>query len=126
MGKILNTATGVVEAKRYGSNIVPNNPKASWATWRVTYQDTDPFRLQANIMTMINQVLDAGGELTLKGVPYRYTADEVNLLMGVRPGSATSRMIQFVFDRERMRDREFSGRHDPYKARQKRRGPGFE
>jgi uncharacterized membrane protein YgcG len=126
MGKILNTATGVVEAKRYGSNLVPNNPKASWATWRVTYQDTDPFRLQANIMTMINQVLDAGGQLTLKGVPYRYTAAEVNLLMGVRPGSATSRMIQFVFDRERMRDREFSGRHDPYKARQQNRKPGFE
>ena len=126
MGKILNTATGVVEAKRYGSNLVPNNPKASWATWRVTYQDTDPFRLQANIMTMINQVLDAGGELTLRGVPYRYTAAEVNLLMGVRPGSATSRMIQFVFDRERMRDREFSGRHDPYKARQQNRKPGFE
>ncbi len=125
MGKVLNTATGVLEAKRYGSNIVPNNPKASWATWRVTYEGTDPFRLQANIMTMINQILDAGGELTLKGVPYRYTAAEVNLLMGVRPGSATSRMVQFVFDRERMRDREFSGRHDPYKARQ-RNQPGFE
>lgn len=125
MGKVINTATGVLEAKRYGSNVVPNNPKACWATWRVTYEDTDPFRLQANIMTMVNQVLDAGGEITLKGVPYRYTAAEVNLLMGVRPGSATSRMVQFVFDRERMRDREFSGRHDPYKAR-KRNKPGFE
>ncbi len=126
MGKVLNTVTGVVEAKRYGSNVVPNNPKACWATWRVTYRDTDPFRLQANIMTMINKILDAGGNITLKGVPYRYTAAEVNLLMGVRTGSATSRMIQFVFDRERMRDREFSGRHDPYKARQRGYRPGFE
>lgn len=127
MGKILNTVSGVTEAKRYGANVVPNNPKASWSTWRVTYEDTDPFRLQANIMTMINQVLDAGGEITLKGVPYRYGADEVNLLMGIRTGSATSRMVQFVFDRERMRDREFSGRHDPYKARQNNGGrPGFE
>ena len=125
MGKILNTATGVIEAKRYGANVVPDNAKASWSTWRVTYEETDPFRLQANIMTMINQVLDAGGELTLKGVPYRYGADEVNLLMGIRTGSATSRMIQFVFDRERMRDREFSGQHDPYKARERNR-PGFE
>ncbi|MCD6292655.1 MAG: hypothetical protein J7M09_04260 [Deltaproteobacteria bacterium] len=125
MGKVINTATGVLEAKRYASNVVPNNPKASWSTWRVTYEGTDPFRLQSNIMTMINQVLDAGGELTLKGVPYRYTAAEVNLLMGIRTGSATSRMVQFVFDRERMRDREFSGRHDPYKAR-KRNKPGFE
>ncbi len=125
MGKVINTATGVLEAKRYGANVVPDNPKASWSTWRVTYEGTDPFRLQANIMTMINQVLDAGGEITLKGVPYRYTAAEVNLLMGVRTGSATSRMVQFVFDRERMRDREFSGRHDPYKAR-KHNKPGFE
>ena len=125
MGKVINTATGVLEAKRYGSNVVPNNPKASWSTWRVTYEGTDPFRLQSNIMTMVNKVLDAGGEITLKGVPYRYTAAEVNLLMGVRTGSATSRMVQFVFDRERMRDREFSGRHDPYKAR-KRNKPGFE
>ncbi len=125
MGKVINTATGVLEAKRYGANVVPDNPKASWSTWRVTYEGTDPFRLQANIMTMINQVLDAGGNLTLKGVPYRYTAAEVNLLMGVRTGSATSRMVQFVFDRERMRDREFSGRHDPYKARKSNK-PGFE
>jgi len=125
MGKVINTATGVLEAKRYGANVVPNNPKASWSTWRVTYDGTDPFRLQANIMTMINQVLDAGGNLTLKGVPYRYTAGEVNLLMGIRTGSATSRMVQFIFDRERMRDREFSGRHDPYKAR-KSDSPGFE
>ncbi|HDS15347.1 MAG TPA: hypothetical protein ENN66_01770 [Proteobacteria bacterium] len=125
MGKILNTVSGVIEAKRYGANVVPNNAKASWSTWRVTHEGTDPFRLQANIMTMINQVLDAGGELVLNGVPYRYGADEVNLLMGIRTGSATSRMIQFIFDRERMRDREFSGRHDPYKARERNR-PGFE
>ncbi len=125
MGKVLNTATGVLEAKRYAANVVPDNPKASWSTWRVTYEGSDPFRLQANIMTMVNQILDAGGEITLKGVPYRYGADEVNLLMGIRTGSATSRMVQFIFDRERMRDREFSGRHDPYKARQRNK-PGFE
>jgi len=125
MGKIINTTTGVLEARRFGSNTVPNNPKACWSTWRVKYEGTDPFRLQTNIMNMVNQVLDAGGSLTLKGVPYRYSAAEVNLLMGIRTGSATSRMVQFVFDRERMRDREFSGRHDPYKAR-KRNKPGFD
>jgi uncharacterized membrane protein YgcG len=125
-GKVLNTVSGVVEAKRYGSNVVPDNPKACWATWRLTYEGTDPFRLQANVMTMINKILDAGGTITLKGVPYRYTAAEVNLLMGVRTGSTSSRMIQFVFDRERMRDREFSGRHDPYKARKRGNKPKFE
>ncbi len=120
--KVLNTATGVVKAKRYSTFMKPENPKACYATWSVTIEDTDPFRLQANIMTMINQILDAGGEITLKGVPYRYTAAEVNLLMGLRPGDTTSRQIQFVYDRERMRDNEMEGRHDPYESSRR----GFE
>ncbi len=127
-GKVLNTARGVVEAKRYRSRIVPDNPQASIAIWRVRIQGTDPFRLQANIMTMINKILDNGGEITLKGVPYRYTAAEVDLLKGIRSGDCSSREIQFVIDRERARDREFEGRHDPYKARQHRHytEPGFD
>ncbi len=114
--KILNTVTGVTEAKRYSTSLQPDNPSASYAVWRIRIEDTDPFRVQANIMTMINRVLDAGGDLVMKGVHYRYSAAEVNMLMGVRPGSTTSREIQFVFDRERMRDREMEGRHDPYDA----------
>ena len=114
-GKVLNTARGVVEAKRYRSRIVPDNPQASIAIWRVRIQGTDPFRLQANIMTMINKILDNGGEITLKGVPYRYTAAEVDLLKGIRSGDCSSREIQFVIDRERARDLEFEGIHDPYR-----------
>jgi uncharacterized membrane protein YgcG len=126
-GKVVNTATGVVEAKRYGSRIVPDNPQASFVTWRVRTEDTDPFRLQSNIIKMINDILDAGGEIVMRGVPYRYTAAEVDLLKGIRPGDTTSREIQFVVDRELARDREFSGRHDPYKAREnQRQGGGFE
>ena len=114
--KVLNTATGVTKAKRYSTFMKPDNPQACHATWSVTIEDTDPFRLQANIMTMIKQILDAGGDITLKGVPYRYTAAEVNLLMGLRPGDTTSREIQFVYDRERMKDKEMEGRHDPYES----------
>jgi hypothetical protein len=40
----------------------------------------------------------------------------MKLMMGFVPGDATSRSIQFVIDRERMRDREFAGRHDPENA----------
>ncbi len=123
-GKVINTVTGVTEAKRYSSSLVPDNPQACFVVWRVRIEDTDPFRLQANVMKMIDDILDAGGELTLKGVPYRYTAAEVDLLKGLRPGDATSREVQFVVDRERARDREFSGRHDPYKARQQGGNPG--
>lgn len=123
-GKVVNTVTGVTEAKRYSSSLIPDNPQACFVTWRVRIEDTDPFRLQANIMKMIDDILDAGGEITLKGVPYRYTAAEVDLLKGIRPGDSTTREIQFVVDRERARDREFSGRHDPYKARQKGGNPG--
>lgn len=116
-GKVINTVTGVVEAKRYSSSLIPDNPQACFVIWRVRIEDTDPFRLHANVMKMIDDILDAGGEIRLKGVPYRYTAAEVDLLKGIRPGDSTTREIQFVVDRERARDREFSGRHDPYKAR---------
>ena len=116
-GKVINTATGVTEAERYSSSLIPDNPQACFAVWRVRIEETDPFRLQANVMRMIDQILDAGGELTLRGVPYRYTPAEVDLLKGIRPAEATTREVRFVVDRERARDREFSGRHDPHKAR---------
>ena len=119
-GKVINTVTGVVEAKRYSSSLIPDNPQACFVIWRVRIEDTEPFRLQANVMKMIDDISDAGGEITLKGVPYRYTAAEIDLLKGLRPGDSTTRSIQFVVDRERARDREFSGRHDPYKARQQK------
>ena len=117
-GKVINTVTGVLEAKRYSSSLIPDNPQACFMIWRVRIEDTDPFRLQANVMKMIDDILDADGAITLKGVPYRYTETEIGLLRGLRPGDSTTREIQFVVDRERVRDREFSGRHDPYKARQ--------
>jgi hypothetical protein len=113
-GKVINTATGVTEAKRYASQIIPENPQASYVVWRVRIEGTDPFRLQANIIKMAHEILDAGGELYLKGVPYRYTADEVDLLKGIRPGDATDRRVQFVIDRELARDKELQGRHDPF------------
>ena len=115
-GKVVNTVTGVVHAKRYSSRLIPDNPAASYQIWRVTIQNSDPFRLQANIVKMLNDISDNGGSIVLKGVPYRYTAAEVDLLKGVRPGDATTRELQFVLDRELVRDREFSGRHDAYKA----------
>jgi hypothetical protein len=107
-GKVVNTVTGVVEARRLSSRMVSDNPQASYVKWRVQVEDTDPFRLEANILKMIDDVLEAKGELVLKGVPYRYTLDEVELLKGFRPGDTTTREVQFVIDRELARDREMS------------------
>ena len=117
-GKVLNTVRGVVDAKRYTQRIVPDNPQACVTEWEVEIDtnQTDPFRLQANIMKMVNDILDAGGQIRINGVPYRYTPSEMKLMMGFTSGDATSRSIQFLVDRERMRDREFSGRHDPENA----------
>jgi hypothetical protein len=117
-GKVVNTVRGVTAAKRYNQRIVPDNPQACVTEWEVAIDtnQTDPFRLQANIMKMVNDILDAGGTIRINGVPYRYTPSEMKLMMGLRPGEATSRSIQFVVDRERARDREFSGRHDPENA----------
>jgi hypothetical protein len=109
-GKVINTATGVVNAKRYSSRIMPENPQASFMIWRVEIKETDPFRLQANVLKMIDDIMAAGGHLRLRGVPYRYTATELGLLKGIRGGDATSREIQFVIDRDRVRAREFQER----------------
>ncbi len=114
-GKVLITVRGVRTAKQYTQRIVPDNPQASVAEWEVEIDthETDPFRLQANIMKMVNDILDAGGTIRLKGIPYRYTPREMRLMMGLMPGEATTRAIQFMVDRERARQRELAGRHDP-------------
>lgn len=125
-GKVLNTVSGVVDARRYSQRIVADNPQACFSEWEVEIRGTDPFRLQANMMKMVNDILDAGGEIVINGVPYRYSPSEMKLMMGLRPGEATSRSVQFVIDRERMRDREFSDRHDPENATQNEATPGFE
>ncbi len=122
-GKVVNTATGVVEAKRYGSAITPGNPQASYVNWRVMVENTDPFRLEANIIKALHDVLENQGQVVLKGVPYRYSAAEVDMLRAIRPGQTSSMEVQFVVDREQARDADFSGRRDPYKAPAK---PGFE
>lgn len=124
-GKVVNTVSGVIAAKRYNSRIVPDNPQASYVNWRVTIDGTDPFRLQSNIQKMLHDISDSGGTIQIKGVPYRYTAAEIDLLKGIRPGDATSREIQFVMDRELVRDSEMAGRHDAYEAREQQ-NPGFE
>jgi hypothetical protein len=103
--KVINTAPGVIEAKRMASSIVPNNPQASWVVWRIRIEDTDSVRLQANMLKMINDILDAGGAIHYKGVPYRYTPEEVALFKGIRPGDSTTRKIQFVIDRDLARDK---------------------
>lgn len=126
-GKVVNTVRGVLDAKRFNQRIIPDNPQACLTEWEVEIDTgaTDPFRLQANIMKMVNDILDAGGTIRINGVPYRYTPSEMKLMMGIMPGTATSRSIQFIIDRERMRDREFTGRHDPEKATKSSK-PGFE
>jgi hypothetical protein len=114
-GKVVNTARGVIAAKLYSSVITPDNAQASYVHWRVTTQDTDIFRLQSNILTMLNDILDSGGSTTIKGVPYRYTPAEIDLLKGIRPATASSKELQFVLDRDLARERDLSGKHAPHK-----------
>ncbi len=111
-GKVLNSVRGVVDTKRYTQRIIPDNPQACSTEWEVEISNTDPFRLQANMMKMIDDILKAKGDIRINGVPYRYTPDERRLMMGIMPAEATSRSIQFVIDRERARDVEFSKKYD--------------
>jgi len=124
-GKVVNTARGVQEATLFSQRIVPDTPQASYIKWRVALDglETEPFRLQANIMKTMKDISDAGGTIVIKGVPFRYTPAEIDLLRGIRPGDATTREIQFVLDRELARDKAMAGQEDPYKAQKKQ---GFE
>ena len=88
--------------------IQPGNPQASYAIWRVRIENTELFRFQANVMTMLGRIHEAGGQIVVKGVPYRYTPAEVDLLKAIRPGDSTSRSIVFVVDRDRAQEIEFS------------------
>jgi len=78
-GKVLNNSQGVLEAKRHGSRIVPDNPRACFATWQARIHEPDPSRLQANIIKAI-----------------RDTRGEADLLKGIRPGKITPGEIQFL------------------------------
>ena len=120
-GRVLNSTRGVIDAKRYRSRLLPENPQGSWVSWRIRIDQTDPFRLQENIMKAVLDVVDSGGTVTIKGMTYRYSAGEVDVLKGIRQLDSTSREIIFIVDRERARDMDFSGRHDPYKAPANRR-----
>ena len=108
-GKVLHTVRGVTEASTYRITVVPGNPQASLALWRARIEDTTTFRLQSNVMTMLKSICEAGGELVLRGVDYRYTPAEVDLLKGVFPYDVTSREFVFLVDRERVRDLEMRG-----------------
>ncbi len=122
-GKVINSVRGVAEAKMYRTKIVPDSPQESVVTWRVTIENTEPFRLQSNTIKMINDIVDSGGTIVLKGISYRYTPPEVDLLKGIRAGDTSSRAVHFVIDREKARDKEFSARNDPY---EKERDKGFD
>ena len=108
-GKVLHTVRGVTEAKVYRITIDPGNPQASLALWRVRIEDTTTFLLQSNVMTMLKRICEAGGELVLNGVAYRYTPAEVDRLKGVFAYDVTSQELAFRVDRERVRDLEMQG-----------------
>ena len=108
-GKALHTVRGVTEAKVYRTTVVPGNPQASLALWRVRIEDTTTFRLQSNVMRMLERICEAGGDLVLEGVAYRYTPAEVARLKGVFPHDVTSRELAFLVDRGRVRDQERRG-----------------
>ncbi|MEH0022103.1 MAG: hypothetical protein V6Z89_20795 [Desulfobacter sp.] len=128
-GKMLHTVRGVNHTRRLSQRIVPDNPQACFTEWEIeiNLSETDPFRLQANVMKMANDILDAGGTIRIKGVPFRYSPSEMKMMMGLRPGEATAKLIQFVIDRERARDREFTGHHNPENAGNSTKvKPGYE
>ncbi|MGE4180943.1 MAG: hypothetical protein AB7J34_14055 [Limisphaerales bacterium] len=110
-GKILNGALGVVEAKLFSAHLDPGARQASYAVWRLRIDGTEPFRLQANIKKDIDDILKSGStEYWLRGIPYRYTRDQLSQLKGIYPRTQTTREIQFHVDPDRAENLEIRDR----------------
>lgn len=114
-GKVLRSGEGVISVRRSKANIIPGNPQASYAAWNVETSYADPLRLEDSIMDGINMVLRAGGYVVINGVTFDFTPHEIEMLKGVRLiDSRRSNQLRYKVDRELARDRDFSGRLDPY------------
>ncbi len=114
-GKVLRAADGVIEAKRYGSDLQPGNPQKNSAFWRVTTSYRDPFRLDESVLDGIKEVLRSGGQVVINNVRFDYSPYEIEMLKGVRLLDSTANQLRYKIDRELARDRDFSGRLDPYR-----------
>lgn len=115
-GKVLRSGDGVINVKRLKANIIPGNPQASYAIWDVHTNYADPLRLEDSIIDGINMVLRAGGYVVINGVTFDFSPPEIEMLKGVRLiDSQKSNQLRYIVDRELARDRDFSGRLDPYK-----------
>ena len=79
----------------------PREPGASFATWRVRIENTEPLEFQADVLTTLESIADAGGPVVLEGVPCRYTSEELDLVKNIRPGYSTSASLVFAVDRNR-------------------------
>lgn len=106
-GKVLKTAPGVVAAKNYSQRIVADDPAQCRVLWRAQVDETtDGFTLQTAIMSMLDDVIYGQGKLNLNGVEYNYSSYDIAFLRGIRPADATSLAIEFILDRELVRDSE--------------------
>lgn len=95
-GKVLSNSKGVLGVKRHGSRIIPENPSACFAIWRVRAQDSDPSRLQANIIKTIRDFRNASSRPAVTGNVQRFTSGEVDPLKGIRPLGITGNEILFT------------------------------
>jgi len=115
-GKVLRAADGVIEAKRYKTEIIVGNPQKSFALWLVTTSYADPFRLDESILDGIKEVLRHGGRVVINGVKFDYSPAEIEMFKGIQLLDATAKELKYIVDRDLARDRDFSGRLNPYDA----------
>lgn len=111
VGKLIHATRGVRDARILAQKVVPNNPQACMVKWQVSINssETDTFRLQTNILKNAQDLIDAGGQTVINGVPFRNTRNEIWPILGLVPASTTSQLIGFVIDFDKARARELSG-----------------
>lgn len=99
--KLLQNLPGVTDTKNYQLSIRPENPQASYSSWRVRSTSADTFQIKENLLLHLNKMLDSGAVITDHGISYKYPSAYSESLKAIREHSATSREIVFVIDRKR-------------------------
>ena len=74
------------------------------AVWLVSFQDTDPPRLQKSVITVLQNISRTDPEIMLRGTPYPLSEADVDFLKAIRPRRVTPEEVIFEINRKQIRD----------------------
>jgi hypothetical protein len=87
--RVLRNTPGVVNVDGGGTG-------SSTVIWQVQVENSDPFRLQADLLSMLHTVTVSNGQVIVNGVSCRYTPAETSLLAGICPAGTGVGEVRFM------------------------------